>query len=364
MSHRILFIIKVPPPVTGAALMNRHIANSNKIRAAFNTDFILINYNENRSEFGKVSIRKTYTILKVINKIILKLQKHKPHLVYFQITPTGYAFIRDSLYACIIKLFKVRIVFHLRGTGINDEAKNKFKRGIYKYIFKNNSIICHSELVAKDFKSVFQGTYHVVENGIPVVLNDELIELSRREGRIPTLLYLSTLRKSKGIFDFIEALVILKKDKVEFKAVIIGEPTSELSVQSLKELLKRTGLAEVVKVPGPKYDDEKFDYLLDADIFVFPTLFEAFGNVVLEAFQASLPVIASDEGSLPVIVDNGVDGFLYKKGETGELVEKMKILIEDGDLRNQMGANGREKYLRKYTLEKFESRMIDVLGKI
>ena len=88
-----------------------------------------------------------------------------------------------------------------------------------------------------------------------------------------------------------------------------------------------------------------------SDIFVFPTRSEVFGTVNIEAMNYSLPVVSSKEGEIPEIVQDGITGFLVNKRSPGELADKILILINDADLRKEMGIRGRKNFELKYTLE-------------
>lgn len=85
-------------------------------------------------------------------------------------------------------------------------------------------------------------------------------------------------------------------------------------------------------------------------ICVVPSLWqEPFGITAVEGMASGLPVIASDIGGLGKIVNHGENGYLFQPGNHRELAERMKILINDGNLREKMGLKGREKAKREYS---------------
>jgi glycosyltransferase involved in cell wall biosynthesis len=78
-----------------------------------------------------------------------------------------------------------------------------------------------------------------------------------------------------------------------------------------------------------------------ADFFVFPSTTDTFGNVILEAQASGIPVIVSDIGGPRDLVSHGVDGFVTKGQDAGDLAEAIRKLAADGDLRKSMGEAGR-----------------------
>lgn len=113
---------------------------------------------------------------------------------------------------------------------------------------------------------------------------------------------------------------------------------------------------------GKKYNEDKEVFFENADIFIFPTLNEAFGLVLLEAMEHALPCIATDEGGISDIVDDGKTGFIVSKRNSEVLADKIEYLLNHPEERMRMGKNGYRKFNDKFTLRKFEESMVDILN--
>jgi len=365
MKRKIVFIVNLPPPINGATLMNKTLIESELIANSFKTHVIPFRFPKNISDYGTVSLRKIIKIFYYGFLLINSLIFFKPDIAYFTVSPSGVAFFRDVFYVSILKIFKVKILYHLHGKGIKDNAKSsRVMRKLYRYTFKNEHVICLSELLVCDIESVYNCTPYIVYDGIKNVYGDDKIKVHKDKKEV-RILFLSHLNKSKGILVFLDALSLLNDHNVDYKARIVGD-SADISIEELKKYSEDKNLNSKVDIVGPKYSTEKYLEFLNSDIFVFPTFYkpETFGLVVLEAMQFGLAVISTREGSLPVIVDEGKTGFLIEKKNPQELAEKIKILIDDAKLRKKMGKAGKEKFLKKFTLEKYEKNMLEVFHKV
>ena len=116
---------------------------------------------------------------------------------------------------------------------------------------------------------------------------------------------------------------------------------------------------------GKKFGAEKDKEFAESDIFVFPTYYinETFGLVILEAMQQSTPVITTDVGGIPDIVIDGKTGLLVKQQDSSALAEKIKLLIDNKSLREELGKAGFEHFKQNFNIHKFESKMLSILSK-
>lgn len=111
---------------------------------------------------------------------------------------------------------------------------------------------------------------------------------------------------------------------------------------------------------GKKYNEEK-KHSKNVDIFIFPTLNEAFGFVLLEAMEHALPCIATDEGGISDIVDEGETGFIVSKRHSEALANKIEYLLVHPEERMRMGKLGYKKFKNQFTVGKFEERLAEIL---
>ena len=90
------------------------------------------------------------------------------------------------------------------------------------------------------------------------------------------------------------------------------------------------------------------DYYCAGDIFVFPSLYEAFSLATLEAAASGLPIIATKINGTEELIKEGYNGFFVKR-DPKDITEKINLLIKDENLRKQMSRNARKVIEKNYT---------------
>ena len=359
VKDKILFFIKTPPPITGATLMNERISHSSFFKNKYNIQTIKISYAKSIKDLGRINFFKIKMFFKNMFLLIKKIILFRPDLIYFQISTTGFSFVRDSFYVFIMKIFRIKIVFHVRSKGVARSANSFFIKYYYKLIFRNVYSICLSELMVADIKDVCNINPYVVYNGYPKK------DLPNRNKIKNNILFLSNLLFEKGIIDYLDALEIVRENKLKFSGTIVGEE-GDVDKKELMKEIKNRNLEDYVNYLGPLYGDEKYNVYMEAEIFVFPTFYkvETFGGVVIEAMQSKLPVITTNIASLPLIVENEKTGFIVQKNNPEQIAKKIIYLINNEGMREIMGNNGYNKFLKYFTFEKYENNMHLIFNKI
>lgn len=152
---------------------------------------------------------------------------------------------------------------------------------------------------------------------IPAGIDTTDYEPHRAESnKVLNLLFVGRIARNRHFEPIIKALQYLNKVKL----TIVGgeEKSSSLSrrgyLSELKALAEELGVREHIDFAGPKYGKELISYYQTADIFVYTSLYENFGQTLLEAAAAGLPMISTPVGVAPEIVIDGETGFLVNDG--------------------------------------------------
>jgi glycosyltransferase involved in cell wall biosynthesis len=194
---------------------------------------------------------------------------------------------------------------------------------------------------------------------------EEIVDIGARDDRIeviyprldmPPKVNFPEIEKEKNVFDIIfigycepfkELHVLIKaigrlKD-LPFCLHIIGDNDSEHEYMNMiKGLIADLGIDKKVVFHGNLERNEISVWFNNADLFVTPSRGEGYGRALAEAMYFRLPVIGADKGASKELIDNGVNGFLFKSGDEQSLSSFILKLYEDEGLRNQLGEKGKE----------------------
>ena len=287
----------------------------------------------------------------------------RPQLVYVTPNACGAAFYKDFIIVQMLKRMGCKVVVHYHNKGVATRQDRRFDDKLYKRFFKRLKVILLSETLYSDIqKYVSREDVRICHNGIPEIFTKE--PKIKRYNDVPHILFLSNLLESKGVIVLLDAIKILKDKGRSFVCDFVGGETAEIDVARFEQEVSTRHLADVAVYHGKKYGEEKKKYLDTADIFAFPTFYsnECFPVVLLEAMQQCLPCVSTDEGGIPDIVENGVTGFIVQRKDADSLAERLSLLIDNSALREQMGINGRKKYEREFTYDKFEHNLAGILN--
>jgi len=223
----------------------------------------------------------------------------------------------------------------------------KVRRTMRKYLFnKSCGIIAHGKThadyalsliknkelpVTIAYNTVDLQQYFKQENPV----NPKVAEIVRNANSNCNIIYCGKLIHRKGLDLLLHAIAKIKD--LDFKLHILGSGNQK---DYLQKLTREYGLDDKVAFISQVAPAEVPSYYFSSDFFVLPTRYDIWGLVINEAMAASLPVISSKYAvAANELIRDHMNGFVIDPDDTNEFAEKMKLLIEDKDLRNKMGQN-------------------------
>jgi len=129
------------------------------------------------------------------------------------------------------------------------------------------------------------------------------------------------------------------------KLVLIGSGEED-EIQKVREEIKRLGISDRVELAGRLSSKEVYDRFASATLYVSASLEEGFPNVFIEAMHFGLPIIATDAGGSREMIDEGKTGYVVGLMDEAALVERMRAILGDPNLRNRMSRASQERAQR------------------
>lgn len=168
----------------------------------------------------------------------------------------------------------------------------------------------------------------------------------------------------KGQEVLVHAAAILKARGLRPKILIVGTayPGNESHLQSLKDLIHKSGLQDSVILTG-ELDDVKPAYAA-MNVLVLPSAVpEGLGDVMMEAMAMRVPVIATNIGGPLEVVQDGISGFLVPPSDPEALADKIELLMNDPKLAERLGQAGPKRVMQRFSIGEMIRKIEALYGK-
>lgn len=248
------------------------------------------------------------------------------------------------------------LVITWHGDSIREYGRySGFIPGVAAYLYKKylaDKILSHADVIISPSKyyidgSRFLGKYRdkivVIPNGINLEEFD--IPYSKEECKSKLglngknmVLFMGSLYPLKGPHILLKAISKVIKERTDTMFVFAGRG----DVNKYKKLSEEIGVQKYVRFTGYVSEEKPF-YYRAADVFVLPSYEEIFGIVNLESMACGTPIVASKIGGIPDIVRDGENGLLVPPRDSKALADAIIYLMENKDIREKMGKNGKKK---------------------
>ncbi|WP_339715192.1 glycosyltransferase family 4 protein [Cyclobacterium amurskyense] len=183
----------------------------------------------------------------------------------------------------------------------------------------------------------FWRMFHKKVHIMPNFINFNGISSSNLQSKV--VIAVGRLEKEKDFASLIKSFQLVSKNHNNWKLEIYGEGSLN---RGLNDLIISLNLTENVFLKGAV--SNIFEKFQNSSIYVHSSFYEGFGNSILEAMAHGLPIVAfKSVGGVKILIDDSINGFLVENRNVHLLAEKINLLIEDVELRKEMGINSRIK---------------------
>lgn len=256
---------------------------------------------------------------------------------------------------------KVPFVTTLHGTDITLVGNDRSYLPITRFgIEQSDAVTAVSKFLQRRTVEEFQvdRPITVVPNFVDCNVYNRTVDPSLR-GRFAEpdeaiLIHISNFRPLKRVEEVVEIFAKVR-ERHPAKLLMVGDGPERPKAEWMAGKL---GVAKDVLFLGKQND---MAHLLSmADVMLFPSENESFGLVALEAMACEVPVITTNIGGIPEVVEHGKDGFLFNVGDVAGMSEACIELLENSKLRLEMGQNAREHARRDFCASKIVKRYEEV----
>jgi N-acetyl-alpha-D-glucosaminyl L-malate synthase BshA len=178
----------------------------------------------------------------------------------------------------------------------------------------------------------------------------------------PILMHLSNFRPVKRLTDVVEIFAFVR-EKMRAKLVLIGDGPDRAAAEYI---VRKKKLVRDVHFLGKQ--DRVYQYLSQADLFLLPSEMESFGLAALEAMACEVPVVASNVGGVPEVIEHRVDGYLHEPRDVKAAAGYALEILSRPDRGRAMGQtariNAKKKYCANDVIPLYEDYYRQVIGAV
>jgi glycosyltransferase involved in cell wall biosynthesis len=261
-------------------------------------------------------------------------------------------------------VFKIPSIWHLRVADTTDWHLDRilFKLST-KVVAISSAVVNRLDRIKKNKKKIL-----LIPNGVNLdkfstknrrFRNSFCSEFGLRPDK-PIVLTVCQIARWKRVDVFIRAASRISKLNQDVQFVICGRevPGSEGHFIELVKLSERLGLETKLKFLGFRRDIPAI--MGASDIFVLSSVGEAFGRVIIEAMASGLPVVATNSGGIPEIIEHNENGLLFKPGNHKELSNYILSLLSNSGIREKIVVGALNLVEEKYTIANHAERIQNI----
>lgn len=190
---------------------------------------------------------------------------------------------------------------------------------------------------------------------IPGGIDPSWFDVKRTPSEKPELIFWGRMEDEKGVPELLEALKIVVKKFPDVELTLVGEGHC---LEDYKQRVRKLGLIPKVVMPGWQSMEAIQNLSATAHAAIFPSRIESFGLAVAEALGAGVPVIATNAGALPEIVEDGVTGTLVAPEDPKALTDAICGVLENAENYRAMAKRGQEAVLKNFTWDATAKQLI------
>ena len=236
---------------------------------------------------------------------------------------------------------------------------SRLAKSIFGYLYRNSN---RTLVESKSVSDYLVKNYKLSADAVTVVPNFgtfdyDLSNLKKNENDYFNILMVSRLEPVKNIEGVINVISrFIKSGQQTIKLNILGSGVLEAS---LKEKVEKLQIANNVNFVG--FVKDPFPYLINSDLYILNSFTEGFSNSLLEAMYSKTPSLSTNVGAADELIEDGKTGFVVPVDNEEALFRKLTDILDiDNESLRNIGLNGHESIVKKYTLRSHINQLLDI----
>lgn len=227
-----------------------------------------------------------------------------------------------------------------------------------RYLKSVDALILNSEETLKQASKLLQNKLPPKLIAVPCGNNFQKdVEASKNYfSKRLKILFVGNITQQKGLHVLIKAIYKLNNEHI-YLSVVGREDIDSRYIRNIRNYIKMNELDKQIKFYGSLADEALQEKYLEHDVFVLPSVNEAYGIVFLEAMQFSMPVIGCKLGGANEIIDEAKNGYLIDPEDSEKLSDLINLLHHDRQLLSGLSQSARQKYLLHPTWDESINRI-------
>lgn len=370
--------------VNGQSMMFQLIVDKLKERKI---DVVILDYAlsvdnnfKNKRVSGKFSFIKLLDNFLLTIKFFMVLVRNPKSQVYINTAQSKVGFIRNLIFIYLAKLFNRKVIGHQFGANYEQFYSSQstlFKNIIKKTIDKTDRFIVEGDFTKNQMRFVedYKNKIFSIPNGLPENIDFKNIEPKLINENTPIkILYLSNLIESKGYWDVLEAINILKNQhNINIKAIFAGKFLGDIddsitkNAEEAKSLfftkLKDFQLQDTVEYYEGLYSEMKANAFLNANFFILPSYYRNEGQPVsvLEAIAYGCVPIVTEYRLIPMMV-NESNGFYVEKKSPSAIAKTILWCMDNKDEYRKKSLNAINFFNNNFTADIYIDKLWNVIN--
>jgi glycosyltransferase involved in cell wall biosynthesis len=344
---RLIVVGPEPPPYHGVTVSTRLILANPLLHERFAVEHLNTSDHRPSGNIGRWDATNIFLAIRGVFDLLTSL-RGRPGLVYLPLSQNTAGLLRDALFVRCAALARWQVVAHLRGGEFDDvyAAQHPLMRWWIRGMLDRLDSVA---VLGESLRSLFDGLVSperiaVVPNGTP----DMQLNNGGRDRE--QVLFLSNLRRRKGVVQALEAALLVVREHPSARFVFVGA-WEDRALEAAMRVRARPAGERIQFLPvltGQPWQE----LVSTSGLLLFPPVEqEGHPRVVLEALAAGLPVVTTDMGAIPETVVDGECGFVLHNPLPETLANRVLRLLQEPELHESMSQAARRRYLEHFTQE-------------